>query len=354
METKLKIMHYINQFFAGIGGEDKASTPLGFAEGALGPGIPLQNLIAEKAKIVMTAYCGDNYFPDHKEAVTQDINRKARENGVDLLVAGPAFFSGRHGFACVEVCNSFSNSLGMNSITGLAASSPAITIYKRYKNRRVYAFPTAENVAGMKDALDKIAKGVVKCGSRGAMGPAAEEGYIPRGLRVLETMEKSAVERAIEMLKMRISGSPFTSEFTLEEVEETPIAQPVSNMSDTVIALASTGGLHVLGNPHGAVSLKNTVWAKYPIGALRSMKQEKWIVVHAGISNVYIAENPNYLVPLDVARELEDRKTFAKLSPNFYSTTGVGGAIEEMERIGNEMAKSMKEEGVGAALLTST
>jgi glycine/betaine/sarcosine/D-proline reductase family selenoprotein B len=354
METKLKVMHYINQFFAGIGGEDKASVPLEFVEGALGPGIPLQKLISEKANIIMTAYCGDNYFPDHKEAVTQEINKRARENGVDLLVAGPAFFSGRHGFACVEVCNSFSNSLGSNSATGLAASSPAIPIYKRYKNRRVYAFPTAENVAGMKAALDKIAKGIMKCGSRGALGPAVEEGYIPRGLRIFETMDKSAVERAVEMLRKRIGGSPFTSEFTLEQVEETPIAEPVSNISDTVIALASTGGLHVSSNPYGAVSFKNSVWAKYPIGKLDSMKQEKWVVIHAGISNVYIAENPNYLVPLDVGREFESEKRFARLSPNFYSTTGVGGALEEMAKIGTEMAKSMKEEGIGAALLVST
>ena len=41
---KVRVMHYVNQFFAGVGGEDKADVPLDFREGSLGPGNRLQAL----------------------------------------------------------------------------------------------------------------------------------------------------------------------------------------------------------------------------------------------------------------------------------------------------------------------
>ena len=37
-----KIVHYINQFFAGIGGEEKADIAPEIRKGALGPGLALQ------------------------------------------------------------------------------------------------------------------------------------------------------------------------------------------------------------------------------------------------------------------------------------------------------------------------
>ena len=36
--TKKKVVHYINQFYAGMGGEDTASVGLSVKEGAAGPG----------------------------------------------------------------------------------------------------------------------------------------------------------------------------------------------------------------------------------------------------------------------------------------------------------------------------
>ena len=38
----MRIVHYLNQFFAGIGGEDRAETPPGARAGAVGPGLALQ------------------------------------------------------------------------------------------------------------------------------------------------------------------------------------------------------------------------------------------------------------------------------------------------------------------------
>ena len=111
--THVRILHYLNQFFAGMGGEDKADMPLDFREGPLGPGKRLQNLLGDSAKIVATAYCGDNYFVENTDRVLEAIRRMAKDHDALIAVAGPAFAAGRYGFACNEVCHHLSTSAGL-------------------------------------------------------------------------------------------------------------------------------------------------------------------------------------------------------------------------------------------------
>ncbi|HUX86995.1 MAG TPA: glycine/sarcosine/betaine reductase selenoprotein B family protein, partial [Chloroflexota bacterium] len=40
--SSLRVVHYLNQFFAGIGGEDQANLPVQIRDGAIGPGRLLQ------------------------------------------------------------------------------------------------------------------------------------------------------------------------------------------------------------------------------------------------------------------------------------------------------------------------
>ena len=42
--AKYKIVHYINQFFAGIGGEEMADYKPELREGAVGPGLKLNDV----------------------------------------------------------------------------------------------------------------------------------------------------------------------------------------------------------------------------------------------------------------------------------------------------------------------
>ena len=93
--SKARVMHYVNQFFAGIGGEAKADVPFGCFPGPVGPGKRLQELLGDSAEIVVTVYCGDDYFSKHLDETVAAILQTAREQNIQLLVAGPAFASGR-------------------------------------------------------------------------------------------------------------------------------------------------------------------------------------------------------------------------------------------------------------------
>ena len=344
----------MNQFFAGIGGEDKADVPVGLLKGAVGPGKRLQELLGDTIEIVVTAYCGDDYFAEHSDEALASILGIARDHNVNLLVAGPAFASGRHGFACVEVCHAVSTSLDLDCVTAMYPENPGVETYKQYKDRGVFAFPTTEIVSGMGEALLKIAQFISKLVAGSAMGPASEEGYIPRGFRKDVIVSESGVDRAVDMLLAKVAGGPFTTEIPVEHLEAIPVAPRIVNLAGACLALATTSGVLPQGNPDGFKAYRNNQWRKYSIDKLDTMKNTGWDVLHGGYNNIFIRDNPNYGVPLDVCRELEREGSFARLYPDYYMTTGVNAAIPVMQQIGREMVADMKAEGVDAALLVST
>ena len=190
--AQARVMHYLNQFFAGIGAEDKADVPAGFREETLGPGKRLQSLLGDSAKIIVTAYCGDNYFAENTDKALEAILRMAKDHDVEIVVAGPAFAAGRYGFACSEVCHFLSTSAGLHCVTGMFVENPGVDSYRQYKDRRVFLLPTPDAITGMEDALSRMAQFVSKLASGSAVRPAMEEGYIPRGLRVVEVAPKNS------------------------------------------------------------------------------------------------------------------------------------------------------------------
>jgi len=53
---KFRIVHYINQFYAGIGGEEKADTPPEKREGVVGPGMAFSTALKDDAEIVAPSF----------------------------------------------------------------------------------------------------------------------------------------------------------------------------------------------------------------------------------------------------------------------------------------------------------
>ena len=73
MTEKKKIVHYINQFFGGIGGEEKADFKPEARPGAVGPGLAFKKELGDAAEIVGTVICGDTYYAENLEKATKEI-----------------------------------------------------------------------------------------------------------------------------------------------------------------------------------------------------------------------------------------------------------------------------------------
>ncbi|MBT3434933.1 MAG: glycine/betaine/sarcosine/D-proline family reductase selenoprotein B, partial [Nitrospinaceae bacterium] len=87
----MRIVHYINQFFAGIGGEEAAGAPLEERAEAVGPGRLLEQLMGDGAQVVSTLVCGDNHAVENQGEVVAAVVEKVRAAGAELFVAGPCF-----------------------------------------------------------------------------------------------------------------------------------------------------------------------------------------------------------------------------------------------------------------------
>ena len=77
--AKYKVVHYINQFFAGIGGEEKADHMPEVREGAVGPGMGLKAALGSDYEIAATVICGDNYFGENLDAATDAVIEMGKE-----------------------------------------------------------------------------------------------------------------------------------------------------------------------------------------------------------------------------------------------------------------------------------
>ena len=199
-----------------------------------------------------------------------------------------------------------------------------------------------------------MAQFVSKLASSAALGSAIQEGYIPRGFRLIETVEKTTAERTVAILLDKIADRPYATEIPIESLESIPIAPPVTNLKELCLAIVTNSGVTATGNPDGFKLHRNDIWKKYSIGNLNSMTETKWDVRHGGYNYMYMLENPNYGVPLDACRQLEKEGVFAKLYPYFYTTPGCNGLISVMTRLGQEMVADMKANKVDIVLLVST
>jgi glycine reductase len=73
--NRIRVVHYLNQFFAQIGGEDKGDVGPGVKEGPLGPGRALQQALGENGEVVATIFCGDNYFAENQDEAIDALLR---------------------------------------------------------------------------------------------------------------------------------------------------------------------------------------------------------------------------------------------------------------------------------------
>jgi glycine reductase len=346
--STIRVVHYLNQFFSGIGAEEHAGLGPAKKLGVVGPGIALQQALGEGAQIVATVYCGDNYANEQANAIDA-ILALVSEERPDILIAGPAFASGRYGLACGELCVRAQDRLGIVAVTGMHPDNPGVDLYRT----KVHIARTRENAAGMSDAMKVMAQLALKLYARVPLGTPQEEGYISTGRRVHFVAEQSAALRAVDMLVKKMSGQPYATEWPVPSYSQVEPAPPVQDLTHAKIALVTTGGVVPRGNPDRLESAYASKWLKYPIGELNDLKPSDWQSIHGGFDTTNVNEDPNRMAPLDALRELEREGAFQDLADELYTTTGNTAAIPTVRRFAQEMLKELRANDVQGVILTS-
>jgi glycine reductase len=347
---KLRVVHYINQFYAGIGGEEKADTPAELRTGAVGPGLALTAQFGERAEIVATIVCGDSRFNENMEETTAQILAWVAAQRADVLIAGPAFNAGRYGVACGTVCSEVTEKLGIPAVTGMYVENPGVDMYRD----KTYIISTKNSAAGMRDAVKKMAPLALKLALHERIGASVEEGYLPRGERVNFFEKERGSLRAVEMLLRKLHGETFETEYPMPSFDRVAPSPALKDLSHAKIALVTSGGIVHHGNPDRIEASSASRFGEYCIAGLDTLQSGDWETAHGGYDPVYANADPNCVLPADALRRLEKEGVIGKLHDLFYSTVGNGTAVASAKKFAQEIGRRLLDSGVDAVLLTST
>jgi glycine reductase complex component B subunit gamma len=341
----MKAVHYLNQFFAGMGGEDQAETPPTRLDGAVGPGRGLAAELVD-VEIVATLACGDDFFAEHEDEALAQLLAWLGAERPNVLVAGPAFGSGRYGYACARLAAEAA-ARGIPSVAAMHEENPGVEAAGA-----AYVVPTAVNVAGMRDALPRLGALASALASERELGSADEEGYLARGFRRNYLADKTGAERAVELLLAKLGGEVRTEVGgDLDRVEPPP---PVSDLSDALVALVTEAGCVPQGNPDHLQSVRAQGWFRYDLQGEDTLASGRYESVHGGFDVTLANEDPNRLVPLDTVRGLERSGRVGRVHESLYTTTGNGTPVVVATRFGQEIADQLRDAGVQAVLLSGT
>lgn len=347
---KIKIVHYINQFFAGIGGEEKADIKPEVRDGAVGPGNALQGMFKGEAEIVKTIICGDSYFGENIEEAKKEILSMVKEFNPDLFIAGPAFNAGRYGVAAATITDAVQNELGIPSVTGMYVENPGADMFKK----SIYIVSTGNSAAAMGAAISKIAPLGLKLAKNEEIGTPEEEGYIERGVRYNFFHEETGAKRAVDMLVKKLNGEEYETEFPMPVFDRVDPNPAIKDLSKAKIALCTSGGIVPKGNPDHIESSSASKYGEYDITGVTDLTEDTFETAHGGYDPVYANEDSDRVLPVDVMREFEKEGVIGSLHNKFYTTVGNGTAVASAKAFAAEYAQKLKADGVDAVIMTST
>lgn len=336
----MKVVHYLNQFFAGLGAEDAAMSPPGTLNGPVGPARRLSALLDGDAEIVATVYCGDDYAAGRPEAV-DEIVELVRRHDPDLMVAGPAFTSGRYGLACARLAAALDGEVPAVAAMhpdnpGLAEAGTALVVASGEVGREMKA-----SLATLANAVRRIAAGE-------PLG--ADDGRIGQVARANRVDHATAAERAVALALGLARGEDLPGELTFEGFDRVRPAEPVADLGQATVVLATEGGLVPRGNPDGLESSRASRWLAYPLPDT----DEAWESVDGGFDTASVNRDWRRLLPADAVRELEAEGHVGEVHDRFLVTTGNGTAVANVARYGVEWAAELHRANIQAALLTAT
>ena len=341
----MRIVHYVNQFYAGLGGEDSAGIGPRILDGTVGPGRLLSQVLGDEHQIVATLVCGDDHAASNA-AVAQELLEMARSAHAELLVAGPAFGSGRYGLACARLVAA-AHAAGLPALASMhpdnpgmsdAADAPVIAAGATSRQMR----PTLQTVAS---AIAKLATGAALTAADGRVTPAARIGRL---------VEQRSAARAVELVLRRLGGDREATEIPVGGFDVVDPAGPVDKAANVTVALVTEGAVVPAGNPDRLESARATRWLRYQIDGMDALASGEWESVDGGFATTAANADPNRLLPLDAARTLEREGVIGQLHDEFLVTVGNGTSVATARRLGVEWAAELRKAGVQAAILTAT
>ena len=220
----------------------------------MGPGRKLASLLGDEHEIIATALCGDDYAASHPEFAA-GLVEQAKERGAEMILAGPAFTSGRYGMACARIAAAASEA-GLPALASMHPENPGLG-----EAAGTAVVESGETARKMKDSLERFAAGalIVAAGEQ----LTAKDGRIGPVARTNRLADQSAAERAVALVLTRLSGDKDATEIPLPDFDQVTPAAPIADAADSALRARHRRRLRARRQPRPA-----GVRARVEVGAL--------------------------------------------------------------------------------------
>jgi len=347
----MKVLHYINQFFGGIGGEDRADMGLETSPGAIGPGRLLAQLLEAGGVETefVTAMAGDTYAAENLAELVPGFVDLVHREQPDVVVAGPAFNAGRYGLVCGELAAAVPSATGVPALTGLYEESPAVGLFRT----KALILRTGPSAAAMRPAMEQIARLLPRLAAGEAIEDREAEGLYGTGARRNVLDERPTADRAVDLLLRLLAGEDVGTELSIPDFDPVVPPPPVLDLAAATIALVTEGGLVPAGNPDHLSTGSSERWGRYPVADLLA-HPEGFLSIHGGYDTRHVNESPFRMVPADAVAALVGEGVIGALHPYYYVTSGTATKVANCRMMGSQIAEVLRNEGVDAVIFTST
>ncbi len=346
--AKYKVVHYINQFYAGIGGEEMAHVEPSKQDGVVGPGQAIASALGDDIEIVGTVICGDGYFNENLEKARADVLEMIKSYNPDLVIAGPAFNAGRYGVASGNVGEMVTNELNIPSVCGMFEENPGVDMFKK----DTYILKVGSSAASMRKAVPMIANLVTKL-LKGEETDPDVDNYHVRNRKNFFMADRGS-KRAVDMLISKMKDEAFKTEFPMPEFDNVDPSPAIKDIKNARIALVTSGGVVPKGNPDRIESSNAQKYGKYNIDDVQDFTSEGYETAHGGYDPTYCNQDADRVLPIDVIRELISEGEIGSLHPYFYTTVGNGTAVASSKKFAADIAQDLVADNVDGVILTST
>jgi len=313
--------------------------------GPVGPGRRLGDLIGPDHEIVATVSCGDDYAAGVDGAI-DEVMALVLAAEPDLVVAGPAFTSGRYGLACARLVAA-ATAAGVPAVAAMHPDNPGL---EEAGGAPVVA--STDTARGMGTSLPALATAVAAVAEGRTL--TAADGRVGAVPRITSLSDRSAADRAVALTLKRLGGDRHATEVPLPRFDKVTPAAPVDDVRQVTVAFVTEGGLVPDANPGSLESARATRWLRYSLEGTDTLEPGQWRSVHGGFSTAWANADPMRILPLDAARQLEREGAIGRVLGEYYVTTGNGTSVGNARRFGIEWAADLHHSEARAAVLTAT
>src|SRR6185503_1899406 len=114
------------------------------------------------------------YFAENQDQAIDALLGFAAAHKPDLLMAGPAFESGRYGVACGAICQAAKQKLRIAALAGMDEDNVGAGLYRK----GIYIVDSGSTIARMVPTLQGMAALGLKLAHNQSIGKPDDEGYL--------------------------------------------------------------------------------------------------------------------------------------------------------------------------------